>query len=54
VQYLEVPGWSADLTARGFTYADMATFVGGTYADLAALFAPAGTYLDVALADWTA
>lgn len=54
VSYVECSGWSADLLARGFTYADMATFVGGTYADLAALFAPAGTYLDVALADWTA
>lgn len=54
LDYVEVPGWSSDLEARGFTYGDMMTFVNGTYADLAAIFAPAGTYLDAMLADWTA
>lgn len=53
VQYVEVAGWSSDLVARGFSYADMAAYVSGTYADLAAMFAPAGTYLDMAMTDWT-
>jgi hypothetical protein len=49
LEVAEVSAWSSDLTARGYTYADLeAVYTGLTYADLAGDYA---TYLDLAQAE---
>lgn len=52
VEMAETETWSDGLTASAFTYEDVADFYGtiGTYADLASDY---GTYLGVALGDYT-
>jgi hypothetical protein len=49
LEVAEVSGWSSELTARGYTYADLeSVYTGLTYADLAGDYA---TYLDLAQAE---
>jgi hypothetical protein len=51
LEVAEVSGWSDELTARGYTYADLeSVYTGLTYADLAGDYA---TYLDLAQAELT-
>lgn len=51
IEFAEVDAWPSTLEARGFTYADLATYYTGlTYADLAGDYA---TYLDLAQGDFS-